>query len=226
MAAAGAAGEGRARTGEPTADGEPGDGRRSADRQTRVLAAIAGAGVILVFVILAVAGVFSSDDSDPAPAASTTASTGDGTDTGQQTQNVTEVDLKAVGDSGVAGTAAFGIADQSQLYVDVSLDGLDPEAAKDTAYFFWLMIGDEGGFPLNQALTPDQNGRFSGRIAVPAPVAQTVAGESDSVKISLSPVDDLAAAAKQAARDQVPIVSFTGTELAAGKIPLVAPAGG
>ena len=200
------------------------DGAAVATRQTRLIAAIAGVGVILVFVVLAIAGVFSSEDEPEATAsATTTAATGDATDSGGEAQNVTEVPLKATGDSGVAGMASFGIVDSSQLFVDLSIDGLDPKASKDSGYFFWLMVGDQGGYPLPQPLTPDENGRFSGRLAVPGAVAATVAGQADAVKVSLSPVDDLAAAAKQAARDKVPIVGFTGTELATGKIPLAAP---
>jgi hypothetical protein len=211
-------------------DATPGpdaDGVAKANRQTRVMAALAGAGVILVFVVLAIAGVFSGDDEPEASAGTETTASADGTtDSGQQTQNVTEVKLKPSDDSGVAGTAAFGIVDQSQLYVDVSIDGLDPKAAKqDAGYFLWLMIGEQGGYPLPQPLTPDENGRVSGRIAVPTAVATTVAGQASSVNISLPPVDHLPAAPNPAARDQVPIVTFTGTELAAGKIPLAAPAG-
>lgn len=213
---------------------EAGSGRSgvaalTGDRQTRLIAAIAGAGVIILFVVLAVAGVFSGgDDSESTPAAAsdgTSATTADGTAT-PETTNVTEVDLEATGGSGVAGTAAFGIVDQSQLYVELELDGLDPEAARDSAYFFWLMLGDAGGYPLNTPLTPDQNGRFSGRIAVPPAVASTVAGQAELVKVSLTPVRDLAREAREAAEEQVPIVPFTGTDLASGKIPLAAPAEG
>ena len=212
-------------TDSPAAGPSREEARTTTTRQTRMMAAIAGAGVILVFVVLAIAGVFSGDDSEPSATASTTASSGDATDSAGDEARVTEVKLKPTGDSGVGGTAGFGIANQSQLYVDLTVDGLDPKASQDSAYFFWLMIGDQGGYPLNTPLTPDQNGSFSGRVAVPTAVAQTVAGNSDSVKVSLTPVKELAAAAKQAAADKVPIVSFTGTELASGKIPLAAPAG-
>lgn len=203
-------------------------GRGGASRQTKIIGAIAGAGVVLVVAILAIAGVFGGDDDEPAGTASaaTETTTEDGTTTTAETANVTEVKLEPVGDSGVAGSAGFGIANQSQLYVDLSVDGLDPKAPKDSTYFFWLMIGEEGGYPLNQPLVPDQNGRFSGRVAVPTAVAQTVAGQAQMVKVSLSPVDDLAAAAQEAARQQVPIVSFTGEELAEGKIPLADPEAG
>lgn len=200
--------------------------RSDSGRQSRLIAAIVGAGIVLVFVVLAVTGVFSSDDEGSA-ATPTTASTDDGssstTAATDQQRTVTEVPLKAVSGSGIAGNAAFGIVGGSELYVDLVVDGLDPEAPRDSAYFIWLMLGETGGYPLNERLEPDANGRWSGRIAVPAAVAATVAGQSDSVKISLSPVDELAKEARQAVEDEVPIVPFTGEELASGKIPLVAP---
>lgn len=202
-----------------------GGGARTANRQTRLIAAIAGAGVILVFVILAVAGVFSSDDG--AQPASTSASSGDETTAAaDQGRKLTEVKLAANGDSGVAGNAAFGIVSGNQPYVDLAVEGLDPKASENSAYFLWLMIGDTGGYPIPQPLTPDKNGRFSGRIAISTTVASTIATQADSVRVSLSPINELGVAAKHAAKQGVPVVPFTGTELAGGKIPVVAPTNG
>lgn len=212
--------------GEALESGGSATGRSGSDRRTRLIAAIVGAGVILLAVVLAVAGVFSGDDEGSAatPTAATSENGSTSTTAAAEDQRtVTEVPLKAVAGSGVAGNAAFGIVGGSQLYVDLVVNGLDPEASRGSTYFIWLMLGETGGYPLNEPLEPDANGRFSGRIPVPAAVAATVAGQSDAVKISLSPVDELAKEASQAAEEQVPIVPFTGEELASGKIPLVAP---
>ncbi|MBA2522998.1 MAG: hypothetical protein H0V25_06655, partial [Solirubrobacterales bacterium] len=51
-------------------------------------------------------------------------------------------------------------------------------------------------------------------------VALTVGGQATAVRISSSPIRDVSLAAKQAAKQQAPILSFIGTELAAGDIPI------
>jgi len=222
--------------GTPSRTGDPNQiealplGARSqrSNRQSALFAGLGAGALILLVAILAITGTFSSDDSgDEAPAATTADLTGPTGSTSQPTgeaSNITTVDLRPVGDSGVAGTAKFGVVANSQLYVDIVVDGLDPKAPRSSAYFAWLMIGDAAGYPLQNPLVPDENGRFSGRLAVSAAVASTVAGEAGSVKVSLSPIRDLAEEAEQAAEEQRPVVPFTGEELAAGDIPLADPA--
>jgi hypothetical protein len=191
-------------------------------RQGRLIAVAAAAGVILIFVILAIAGVFSGDDSS---GDSTSADSGSTTTTAQES-NITTVKLSPTGGSGVGGTAKFGLVNQSQLYVDLDLSGLDPSPPKGTINLVWLMVGEAGGYPINNPaespIVPDQNGNFSGRIAVPTPVAVTVGNQATAVRVSSSPVKDVAAAAKQAskAKNQTPILPFIGTDLASGDIPL------
>jgi hypothetical protein len=193
-----------------------------ATRQGRMIAAIGAVGVILIAVILVI--VFSGgDDSTPDSSAATTAT--DSTTSDQSESNITTVKLTPAGGSGVAGTAKFGLVNQSQLYVDLDLHGL-PQVPKDSIDLVWLMVGEAGGYPVNDPtnspIVPDENGNFSGRIAVPTPVAVTVGNQATAVKISQSPIKDVAAAAKQAskAKNQTPILPFTGTDLATGDIPL------
>ena len=88
------------------------------------------------------------------------------------------------------------------------------------------MIGDTAGYPISSPLEPDENGNFSGRLAVPTAVALSVGGQAKSVKVSASPINELRKRVKTAAKQKAPILPFTGTELASGKIPLAAPAGG
>jgi hypothetical protein len=192
-------------------------------RQGRLIAAVAAAGVILIFVILAIAGTFSGDDS---ASDSTAADSGSTTTTSEQESNITTVKLSPTGGSGVGGTAKFGLVNQSQLYVDLDLQGLDPSPPKGTINLVWLMVGEAGGYPINNPaespIVPDENGNYSGRIAVPTPVAVTVGNQATAVRVSSSPVKDVAAAAKQAskAKNQTPILPFIGTDLASGDIPL------
>jgi hypothetical protein len=194
-----------------------------ASRQGRLIAAIAAAGVILIFAILAIAGVFSGGGDDSGD--SSTPTTADTTSSDQSESNITTVKLSPSGNSGVAGTAKFGLVNQSQLYVDLDLHGL-PQVPKDSIDLVWLMVGEAGGYPVNDPtnspIVPDENGNFSGRIAVPTPVAVTVGNQATAVKISQSPIKEVAAAAKTAsqAKNQTPILPFTGTALASGDIPL------
>jgi hypothetical protein len=218
-----AATPGRGEEPGPTA---PGDSKRPvASRQGRMIAVIAAAGVILIVAILAIAGVFSGDDSD-SNTSDASASSGDTTSTTSDAEsNITTVKLSPVSGSGVGGSAKFGLVNQSQLYVDLDVSGLPP-AEKDSIDLVWLMVGEAGGYPINDPtnspIVPDENGNYSGRIAVPTAVAVTIGNQATAVRISSSPISDVAAAAKQAskAKNQTPILPFIGTNLAAGDIPL------
>ena len=196
-----------------------GSGETRSSHQSRLIAGLIGGGVVLVFAILAIAGVFSGEDAAPAATSST--------DLADQQRTTTTVDLAPEKGSGVAGTAMFGFAD-TQLYVDLDLDGLDPDLDKKSAYVLWLMVDDSGGYPVS-VIAPDANGRVQDRLAVPGPVRDTVAGVAQSVRVSQSSVKRLSDDTKQAADTGVPLVPFSGDNLAAGEIPLaegVAGAGG
>lgn len=196
---------------EPAAP--PADAEAAAARRRRALiAGLAALGVVLVFAILAIAGVFSGSDSGSEDTTTSTSTTAE--------SDLARVKLAPVNSSGVAGSAVFGALAGSQVYVDVSVDGLDPDPPKGTTYLLWLMIGDTGGFPLQTPLTPDGNGGFSGRLAVPSAIAFTVGRQADSVKVSETAISDIQDAAKNAVEQKVPIVPFTGKELASGQIPL------
>ena len=63
-------------------------------------------------------------------------------------RTITPVKLDAVGGSGVAGVANFGLA-SDQLFIDLDLEGLDPNVSKDDTYVIWMMLQDEGGYPVS-----------------------------------------------------------------------------
>jgi len=211
-------------------NGAPGD-----SRQARLIAGLVAAGVILLVAILAVAGVFSGDDEEPsAPPVATAPMPPDGSTTPapeDPARNITTVQLAPVGGSGVGGSASFGLVGGQQLYVDLDVQGLDPAPPRDAATLVWLMVGNSAGYPINNPvdspIAPDENGNFSGRIAVPSAVALTVGSNATAVRLSSSPIREIADAAKTAAEQEAPILGFIGTELASGDIPLAeAPAPG
>jgi hypothetical protein len=180
------------------------------NRRPALIAGLAAVGLLLVVGILALAGVFSGSGDDAAATDTTTTAE----------SNITTVPLEPVKNSGVAGKAVFGLVSNQQLYVDVDLQGLDPDLPSDQSYLLWLMVGDSAGYPID-TLQPDDNGGFSGRLAVPTPIAVIVGNQARSVRVSSTPVKELQARIKQATKQKVPILPFTGDELATGDIPLV-----
>jgi len=188
--------------------------------QARLIAAIAAGGVILLFVILAIAGVFSGDDSgdtggSSSPSADATAA--------ESQREITPVKLDPIDGSGVAGGANFGLAND-QLFIDITLDGLDPEISNKEVYVIWLMINDKLGYPVSR-LAPDDNGSIDSRLAVPTPVAAAVGANAQSVLVTQTSAKQLASDIQEAVKADVPVVSVSGTSLAQGNIPLAQGAG-
>ncbi|HET6831882.1 MAG TPA: hypothetical protein VFH44_11095 [Solirubrobacterales bacterium] len=196
----------------PVDAGPPDAGNDRDDRRRRMLIAALGiAGLAIVIAVLVLTGVFSSSDSaDDATPDSPEATT---------PAEPTVVPLEPVGGSGVAGEAVFGLSDE-QLYVDVDLQGLDPDLPSGRNHVIWLMVGESAGYPID-ILEADENGSFSGRLAVPTPIAVVVGNQARSVRVSSTPVRELQDAIKQATEQEVPVLPFVGDELASGNIPLV-----
>ena len=82
------------------------------------------------------------------------------------------------------------------------------------------MVGDSAGYPIDR-LEADDNGSFSGRLSVPTPIAVAVGNQAQSVRVSATSVSALQSEIKQATQQKVPILPFTGDQLATGDIPLV-----
>jgi len=182
-------------------------------RRQALVGGLVAVGLLLVVGILALAGVFSGGDSGSEASSTANAST-------TAEDDITTVQLRPVADSGVAGEAVFGLVSDQQLYVDVDVQGLDPELDSSESYLVWLMVGDTAGYPIDR-LEPDENGSFSGRLAVPSPIAVAVGNQAKSVRISSTPINRLQADIKQATKQKIPILPFSGDELASGEIPLV-----
>ena len=197
----------------------PGPGRDP--RQTRMIAAIAGVGLILLFGILAIAGVFGGDEAGDEPTSEAQAA--------EEQRDITPVTLRANDGSGVAGRAEFGVANET-LYVDLSLNGLDPRPSRGSVYALWLMLPSEGGAPAGYPVTllaPTENGSIQDRYAIPTSVAVVVGSRAQSVVVSESPAKDLGRVIDEAVETGAPLIPFSGTNLASGDIPLASdPAAG
>ena len=127
-------------------------------KQTRMIAGIAGGAVILLFIVLAIAGVFGGGDDSTG---SDTTSTADGT-VGEE---VTTVDLKASDGGDAGGEAIFGIANETQPFLDLRLAGLEPPPEGQT-YVIWFLLEEERGYPL-APITVGENGSFDDRFPIP-----------------------------------------------------------
>jgi hypothetical protein len=156
---------------------------------------------------LAVAGVFDSGDGSESAAA----------DPAEEQRDITPVTLEPQNGSGVGGLAEFGLAND-QLFVDLEVDGLDPELGGNKAYVLWMMLNENAGYPVT-LVVPGANGSVRDRFAIPTPVAVVVGGTAQFVVVSESPADELQDVINTAVEDGAPVVPFAGETLARGRIP-------
>jgi len=216
----------RARAAIPAAGEQEGDDHEGAavpltaagsgGSQGRLIAILLVVGAALLVGILFATGSFSSDDDSSSSSDSTASTSADGGGANKET-----VDLKPVGGSGVAGSVTFSVVnanDQAQAVADVELQGL-PQPRKGEALLLWLMVGENGGFPLGTPLAPDENGNVSGALAVPGDVASTFSGQFTSVKVSRSNIGEVTDDAAEAVKQGALVLGFSGDELASGEIP-------
>ncbi|HYH62328.1 MAG TPA: hypothetical protein VD766_10725 [Solirubrobacterales bacterium] len=213
--------------GEPRASG--GGPSRLSGRQTRMIAGMGAAAVILIAVVLAVAGVFSGDEEGSTPNGDETASTP--TDPAAPTdpstpipdgEEISRVPL-APPDGGKAGGAAVvGIASGSQPYLDLVLSNL-PDAPKGQAYLAWFMFNETQGYPMTEPIVP-QNGNFENRLAIPLEVAEPIS-RAVAIEISLSDPRDIVKSIQTAAEAGDFQIERPGQTVLFGEVPR-APAGG
>jgi len=187
-----------------------GPGRSSS--QTRLMVALGASAVILIVVVLAITGAFGGgqDGDSGAAAASTTATTSD--------EEVQQIPLNAAKGSDATGSATFGIASGSQLYVDLDISNLEP-APQDKAYVFWLLASDTRGYPL-QPFQVNQDGTYSERAPIDSSLTGLV-GNTQIVDVSLSEQRPLLKEVNDAvsADQPSPIIPYTGESILRGVVP-------
>jgi hypothetical protein len=170
--------------------------------RTRMIVALGCLVVLLVVGILAVAGAFSgSDDSGKSPTGSA---------------KLAKVPLAAPGGGTATGTAAFGTSSGTQLFVDVSLEGLKPAPPKQ-AYVMWLMLTSKQGYPVPSVLNVSSGGSFEDRITIPSPEVP-LALRARSVDVSVAPATAIQASITSAVKNGR-LVDKPGTTVLRGKIP-------
>ena len=188
-------------------------------KQTRMIAGIAGGAVILLFVVLAVAGVFSGSDDDGTGAPETTT-----TADGEVGEEVTSVNLKATDGGDAGGEAIFGIANETQPFVDLRLAGLDAPPEGQT-YVVWFLLEKNRGYPL-APITVSDNGGFDDRFPIPQSALPVVV-RTQFVDIALVDNRELAGDIQEALQGREVLLDYPGESALRGRIPrLETPPGG
>ncbi len=187
-------------------------------KQSRTFAAIGAGAVILLFVVLAITGVFGGGDEDetPAPVSETTA---DGT----VSEDVTTVNLRATDGGDAGGEALFGIANETQPFLDLRIAGLEPPP-QDQTYVLWFLLSDKEGYPL-APVQVDENGNFDDRFPIPQSALPVVI-RTQFVDVSLVDNQALAGDIQKALEGQEVLLEYSGESALRGRIPrLEQPAG-
>ena len=201
---------------EPADDDDDDDGGRSrlgaglTPRQTRMFAGLAAGAVILLFAILAIAGVFGGGDDD------TSTTTGTTTADGEIGEEVTTVNLRASGDSDAGGEAVFGIANETQPFLDLRLAGLEP-APEGQTYVIWFLLEEDRGYPL-APITVNENGSFDDRFPIPQSALPVVV-RTQFVDISLVDNRSLAGDIQDALEGREVLLDYSGESVLRGRIP-------
>jgi anti-sigma factor RsiW len=171
----------------PTASGQPGALRRRlgggpdlSQPQTRLIAILGIAAVLLIAAVLGITGAFGGDDDDSgsttAEATSTTAAPAD--------ESAVPIQLRPSQGSDAGGVIVVGFATADQPFIEFQIRNLEP-ATDDKAYVLWFLSDGNTGFPLPQQLPVQANGTLNQRIAVPPEILAFVQ-EADSVAIALN----------------------------------------
>jgi hypothetical protein len=179
--------------------------------RTQVFAGLAGAGILIVVAVLALAGVFGGGDGDKSSAAS-----GDST---QQASNnasgLTRATLTPQNGGNAEGVAVFARL-RNQPVLQINVTSLPP-SGNGEAYVIWLYGGPSQAYPLvRQKVTG--NGQLRGAAPVPNQLIQALQqGIFDSIDVSLAPDSDVNAALSQARKSQK-LPHFVGQSVVRGTI--------
>jgi hypothetical protein len=196
---------------------EPGFVESLSRRQRQLIAALLAGGVVAIAAVLAIAGVFSGDDSDePSTRAQSTNS-----------ENVTRAVLEPPDGGRARGVAIFGRV-QNQPVVQVTIAGLRP-SPEGRSYVIWLTgaagesqagrgcAGEVCAFPLSRE-TVGERGTINGLAPLPAQLITFLQrGTFDSIEVSLADDADVQDALR-VAQQRTRFPQFVGETALSGAI--------
>jgi hypothetical protein len=196
----------------------PGFASGLSTKQSRMFAGLAAGAVVLIFVVLAIAGVFGGgDDESSAPATTQT-------EEGTVGEEVTTVNLRAADGGDAGGEAIFGVANETQPFLDLRLAGLEP-APEGQTYVVWFMLDERRGYPL-APLEVTEDGGFDDRFPIPQSALPVVV-RTQNVDISLVENRALAGDIQKALEGREVLLEHSGETVLSGRIPrLEQPAAG
>ncbi|HEX2129618.1 MAG TPA: hypothetical protein VHF58_10425 [Solirubrobacterales bacterium] len=203
----------RARAAEDGAEGGARPLPSLANPQARLAAILAAGGLILIVAVLAIAGVFGGDD-DPAAGEATTTTAAE-TPAGEEIERVA---LRSPGGGDATGEALFGLTDEDQAFLDLSITGLDA-APRDQTYVLWLLLNEREGYPLTPLAT-SENGTYQNRLAIPAAVLPIVA-RVRTVDISIAPVNEVRDTVQRALENEQLVLDKPGETVLTGAVPRI-----
>jgi hypothetical protein len=160
--------------------------------------------VLVVVIVLATGG----GDEPASPSETAT--------TAEDTRDVTTVSLEPTNGGDAGGEAIFGIANETQAFVDLRLAGLDQPPQGQT-YVIWFLINDERGYPL-APIAINENGGFDDRFPIPQSALPLVV-QTQFVDIALVENRQLAGDIQDALQGQEVLLDFSGESVLRGRIP-------
>jgi hypothetical protein len=195
----------------PPPDAAPAAKREPWSPRQRLLAALAAGAVVIVVGVLAATGVFSGDD-DSASGTTTTAAAEE--ELGGE--EITSVPLEPAGSGDASGTAAVGITDDDQAYLDLSIENLEPPA-RGQVYVVWFLFDRERGYPLSP-IVPENDGSFQDRFSIPSDALALVA-TSRFINVSVGRVGEVRRTIERAVQEEELVVQKAGETVLEGEIP-------
>jgi hypothetical protein len=187
--------------------------------RSRLYAALAGAAVIVIAVVLGVSGAFSGDDegSDEGDTASADAQATDGGgEIPAEGEELSRIPLTSPGGSDARGAAIIGTTTGDQPYIDLVIENLSPETGPN-AYVVWFMFDENTGYPLSP-IFPENDGSFSDRFAIPAEVIALIL-RARAIEVSSSNAEETLTQIQQAAQDETFRIRRPGRTVLIGEIP-------
>jgi hypothetical protein len=180
--------------------------------QRLAIAGLAGAGLLVTIVILAIAGVFGGGDDDGSTAADSQDSSQPASGTAS---NLTRAVLTPQDGGDAQGVAVFArIRNQAVLQINVT--NLEPSDAGD-GYVIWLYGGPSQSFPLVRQ-SVGENGQMRGAAPIPNQLIQALQqGIFDSIDVSLASNSQITDALRQARQSQQ-LPRYVGESVVRGAI--------
>jgi hypothetical protein len=177
-------------------------------RQRQLIAALVAGGLLAIVGVLALAGVFSGDDSDePGTTAQST-----------NPETVTRAILEPPDGGRARGVAIFGRV-QNQPVLQITVAGLQP-SPEGRSYVIWLTGPRNAAFPLSRE-SVGERGTINGLAPLPAQLITFLQrGTFDTVEVSLADDGDVRGAL-QVAQQQTRFPEFVGETAVSG--PIVGP---